>query len=503
MKLFTAEQIRALDRYTIEHEPIASIDLMERAAQAFTDWFVQHYPASRPVAIFCGMGNNGGDGLAIARLLQAQRYTVQCFVMKLKAQGSDDFETNLQRLQELTTVTLLERAEQLPVALPDDALLIDALFGSGLDRPVEGFPAQLIQFLNRTKLPTVAVDIASGLFADRPNGSGDVIVKPEATFSFQFPKLAFLLPGNAQYVGEWYVGDIGLHPEVIQQTETSWFYTDAAAARALLQPRTRFSHKGNFGRALLIAGSYGKIGAAVLSAHACLRAGAGLTSALIPQCGYKIMQTALPEVMVMTAGSNKKIVSDFPPLGAYDAIGVGPGLGKDFKTAKALGGLIEKMISPMVIDADAINLTAENQAWLAKLPRQSIFTPHPKEFERLVGPVANDYERLARAKEFAQRYQCVIVLKGAYTAVVLWNGEVHFNTTGNPGMAKGGSGDALTGILTALLAQEYDSATAAKLGVYLHGAAGDLAAQHNGMIAMTATDLIEQLGHAFEQLNHA
>jgi NAD(P)H-hydrate epimerase len=502
MKILSVDQIRALDQATIQHEPIAPINLMERASLAFVVWFVERFPASTPVKIFCGLGNNGGDGLAIARLLLERSYNIDVRVVRYAPRESDDFMHNHRRLKLITEkVSYIESASDIP-ALRHNEVIIDAILGSGLSRPTEGLVKTTIESINRAPARVVSVDIASGLYTDKPNGSDDVIVKPDYTVSFQLPKLAFVLPKNAPYVGDWHIVDINLLKRFIDQAQTPYFFTQPNEARLLLRKRDRFSNKGSYGHALLLAGSYGKIGAAVLAARACLRSGVGLLTVQIPRCGYAVMQSVVPEAMCLpdrneyvltgsaqdTGGS-----SEAPSPTDYATLGIGPGVGKSPETLAMLRTLLPMLKKPIVVDADALNLLSENKDLLKKLPANSILTPHPKEFERLTKKWKDDYEKLDILRDFARKYNIVVVLKGAFSAVATPHGEVHFNSTGNPGLSTGGTGDVLTGILTALLAQGYDPIEAAVLGVFEHGLAGDRVAKQRGPIGMVASDVIDAL----------
>jgi len=500
MKILNVEQIRQLDQATITYEPIAPIQLMERASQAFVDWFTVRYDAFTPVKVFCGLGNNGGDGLAIARLLLQANYIVEVFVVRYAPRESDDFAHNHRRLKLLINPHYIENAGDMPTLRQRD-VVIDAILGSGISRPAEGLVKLVIERINHAPAQVISVDIASGLRADQAGQPDDVTIWPDHTVTFDLPKLALLLPGNARSVGEWHMVDIGLNQRFIDQAPTPYYYTTEAEARLLLRRRGRFSHKGSFGHALLLVGSYGKIGAGILAAKACLRSGVGLLTVQVPHCGYVALQTAVPEAMcrpdiderVLTGPSDV----EGPSLTDYAAIGVGPGIGKAPETARFLREVLTNFNKPVVIDADALNLLSTNKDLLGLLPENSILTPHPKEFERLTQRWQNDYDKLELLREFAQRQQVVVVLKGAHTAVALPNGEVHFNSTGNPGMSTGGTGDVLTGVLTALLAQGYDPVEAAVLGVFVHGQAGDKAAQIRGQIGLTASDVIESLHWAW------
>ncbi|MPR32196.1 NAD(P)H-hydrate dehydratase [Salmonirosea aquatica] len=492
MKILSASQVRELDAYTIQNEPVSSLDLMERAARAFVCWLCARYDNRKRIVIFCGKGNNGGDGLAIGRLLSGKGYPVSVHVVHYTQKATDDFQANLDQLGDFLAIHDIRHVEDIP-NLPAGDLLIDALLGSGLSRPASGLLEKVIGALNDSPAEVISVDIASGLYMDKVNDTTDAVVKPNHTVSFQLPKLAFMMPHNGPFVGNWHVVDIGLSQTRIDQTETPYYFTDAPAARHLIRAREKFSHKGTFGHALLLAGSYGKMGAAQLSGGACLRAGVGLLTVHVARCGYTIMQIALPEAMV-SVDIHEQLITTLPELAPYTAIGVGPGLGKEPQTLKALDELIEQAKVPMVWDADALNLLSENPDLLKRLPAGTLITPHPKEFERLAGKSNDDYERLELARRFAQEHSLVVCLKGAHTAVIFPNGSVHFNATGNAGMATGGSGDVLTGILTSLLAQKYPPEDAARLGVYQHGVAGDRASRARSKVSMIASDIVENLG---------
>lgn len=492
MKILSASQIRDADAYTIANEPIAPIDLMERASSVFVLWYVAKFTPEQPVAIFCGNGNNGGDGLAIARLLHEGNYKVSVW-MTIGGNTTKDRDINEQRLTKLNQIPQHQLLDGDPYpTINERAVVIDAIFGSGLNRPVTGWLAGLIEHLNNQPVSRVAVDVPSGLFAD--SMSDGAIFKAHHTLSFEAPRFSFLFTENDEFVGDWEYRSIGLNTDFIASVPSP--YRIIAPTDIKLITRNRHSHKGTYGHSLIIAGSYGKIGAAILASKACLRSGAGLVTTYLPQCGYVPMQTALPEVMTLTDGEEKYITA-IPDIGAYSAIGIGPGIGQSTETLKALFKLIEAADKPLVLDADALNLISHNLPWLNRLPANSIITPHPKEFERLFGPSSNSMERLELAKTHAKEHNIFIVLKGAHTAIVSPRQEVWFNSTGNPGMATGGSGDVLTGIITGMLAQGYKPVQAAINGVYLHGLAGDLAAQKLGQESMIASDIIKQLGNAF------
>ncbi len=502
MKIFNAQQIREWDQYTIQYEPVSSIELMERAASQCVQWLEEKNLLNHSFKIFCGKGNNGGDGLAMARMLSEKGCDVAVFILEFGHLGTEDFQVNLERLHQQPGIEIkfIQTEQQFPL-LENRAIIVDALFGSGLNRPLEGMTASLVEYMNNSGCEIIAIDTPSGLPIDHA-AEGEKIIRADHTLSFQVFKLSFLLPENANFTGEVHILDIGLHPEFYNAAETSYELIDKKIISAIYEPRSRFAHKGNFGHALLVTGSYGKMGAAVLCAKACLRSGAGLTSCHIPKCGYEIMQTVVPEAMVMS-DFNSSIITKMDPdsyredLSKFSCIGIGPGIGTATETGKVLQELFEAYAKPLVLDADALNLISSDKKLLKKIPKNSILTPHPKEFERLFGEAQNDFERVKLAEQQAKELGLIIVLKGHHTCIATPGGKVYFNNTGNAGMAKGGSGDVLTGILTALVGQYHDTIKAAILGVHLHGFAGDIAAEKYSVEAMIAGDIAESLGEAF------
>jgi hydroxyethylthiazole kinase-like uncharacterized protein yjeF len=497
MKIFNAQQIREWDQYTIQYEPVSSIELMERAASQCVQWLEEKDLLNHSFKIFCGKGNNGGDGLAMARMLSQKACDVAVFILEFGHLGTDDFQVNLERLHQQAGVEIkfIQTEQQFP-SCENRELIIDALFGSGLNRPLEGVTANLVAHINNSGCKIIAIDTPSGLPIDH-SAKGKAIVRANHTLSFQVFKLSFLLPENANFIGEVHILDIGLHPEFYNSAETSYELIDKKIISAIYEPRNPFAHKGNFGHALLIAGSYGKMGAAVLCAKACLRSGAGLTSCHIPKCGYEIMQTAVPEAMVMSDFNSSIVTKIEEDLSKFSCIGIGPGIGTATETRRVLQETFEAYAKPLVLDADALNIISSAKELLKKIPKNSILTPHPKEFERLLGEAENDFERLKISEQQARELGVIFVLKGHHTCIATPGGKVYFNNTGNAGMAKGGSGDVLTGILTALVGQYHDTIKAAILGVYLHGLAADIAAKKYSVESMIAGNIIENLGEAF------
>ncbi|MBQ8422820.1 MAG: NAD(P)H-hydrate dehydratase [Coprobacter sp.] len=502
MKIFPTGDIKEIDRYTIQHEPIASIELMERAATAITEAIVARWDTRHPVVVFAGPGNNGGDGLAVARMLQAGGYMVECYLFNPRQNLSPDCLANLARLKESDCTVHEITKEFTPPRLDAHTLVIDALFGSGLSRPLEKAYAAVVQYINASGATIVSIDIPSGMLGDdcglcrREN-----IIHPTLTLTLQFPKLAFFTAEEAPLTGEWQILDIGLHPDIIQDKDSPYHYTTHSDVATLLRHRNRFSHKYDYGHLLIVAGCRGMLGAGLLSTRAALHSGAGLVTLHTAACGESVVQTAIPEA-IFSPDNDTERVTHIPDNRHYNAIAVGPGMGRDDKSRQALIELIGRAPCPMVLDADALNMLSENPLFIERLPRQTILTPHSREFDRLFGPCNTRYERLQKARDLCRRLGIIIVLKGAYTIVVTPDGNAHINSTGNPGMATAGSGDTLTGIISALLAQGYPPTEAAILGVYLHGMAGDIAAAEESQEYITAGDIIKRLGKAFRQLEN-
>ena len=499
MKILKVDQIRQLDAHTIEKEPISSIDLMERAAQTFVHWFTERFPPEQgPVFVACGPGNNGGDGLAVARLLHQRFYTVEVAIFAIGSSHTPDFRTNLERLRELRTVPVQTCAKGDPFpTLPQQGFLIDGIFGSGLNRPVEGYWAGLLEHLSEFPGKRIAIDVPSGLFADQ--ASAGTVFRAHYTLSFELPKLAFFMPENQPFVGQWAVRSIGLDKDFIRYAPSPFEYLESGRVRELLKERHTFDHKGTFGHALLVMGSYGKAGAALLAARACLRTGCGLVSIHAPKCAYPILQTGFPEAMV-SVDQHDFIFTQHNNLSPYKAIGIGCGIGTNQLTANGFQNLLQACKVPLLIDADGLNILSEHPGFWADIPPDSILTPHPGEFDRLFGRCQNGFERLEKARDAAQEHGVYIALKGAFTVIACPDGSCYFNSTGNPGMGTGGSGDVLSGMITSLLAQGYGPREAALLGVYLHGLAGDLAAADWQQEALLASDIVRNIGKAFEKV---
>lgn len=501
MKILSAKQIRQVDDLTIKLEPIASIDLMERAAIACFNWIICHFDNNFIFNVFTGPGNNGGDGLAIARLLQNSGYKVYVFMIWPPEKLSADALVNYRKFKELNNpgISLIGESENLWEFNKRD-VIIDSIFGTGISKPVAGVTADIINVINQSGSVVISIDMPSGLrIPDTVSSENEAIVKANYTLTFQMPKLQFFFKEFQKFTGQWVVLDIGLSAPAIAGENSYYYYTTREDIYNIYKPRNLFANKGNFGHALLIAGSFGKIGAAVLASKSCLRSGAGLLTSFIPAIGYNIMQSTIPEAMVIL-DKNQDYLTELPDLQMFKAIGIGPGIGKEEKTAMMLNVLLTLYKLPMVIDADALNILAMYPQWLNFLSPEIILTPHPGEFDRLAGVSHNSYQRHLKQIYFSRQFNTIVVLKGAFTSVTTPDGFCRFNSTGNPGMATAGSGDVLTGIILSLLAQGYQPEDAAVMGVYIHGLAGDIAAENTGEEALIASDIINNLGGAFKKL---
>lgn len=501
IKILSAENQQELDAFTIRNEPISSLNLMERAALKCFEWLQSKYNINKSFSIFCGPGNNGGDGLVLARHLHESNFKVDCYIVAFSNSFSEDFKVNKKRLESVGVEPVLLNDEDDLKKIKGSDVAIDAIFGTGLSRPAEGFAKAAIATINSLNLEIVSVDIPSGMYCDDLHDAKDTMIKATHTLTFQAPKLNFFFPETGNNVRDFHILDIGLLQDKITDFKVDNYMLTKDSIGKLIKQRSTFSHKGTYGHAQIIAGSKGKMGAAVLSSKAALKTGAGLVTANIPKCGIDILQSTIPEVMVLPNEGKNELEGSFDLIG--DTIGIGPGIGIEDKTVSFLKNVIEKAEDPMVIDADALNILAEYQKLLSSIPENSILTPHPKEFERLVGKFADSYERLEKQVEFSKKHRLIVVLKDARTQITNPNGECYFSAVGNPGMATGGSGDVLTGILTGLLAQKYDPLEAAQLGVYLHGTAGNLAEEVHGQQSLVASDLIEMIGKSYEVLRRS
>ncbi len=501
MKIFSSKQIKELDAITIINEKISSIDLMERASRICLNKILQYADEEKNYLIFCGNGNNGGDGLCIARLLCDRNRKVTVYIINHRENVSDEFNHQLESLQKkyADIVNYINEAEELKEINFKNTIVIDALLGSGLNKPAESFLLNCIHLINQHTSFTIAIDVPSGIATDDPLIKSNAIIA-DVTLTFQQPKFSFMFSEIRSYVGKLEILDIGLDKDYIKQINTPFHYINISLIRKIKLSRSFNSHKGNYGHALLICGQKGMMGAAYISGKACLRSGAGLLSIKVPACGLSSIQQTLPEAIALE-DEETNFISSLPDVSRYNAIGIGCGIGKEKQTQNILKLLIQNYSGKLVIDADALNILSENKTWLSFLPAYTILTPHPKEFDRLAGTHTNSFERYKTAQEFAKKYRIIIVLKGTNTACIMPDGNVFFNSTGNPGLSKGGSGDALTGIITGLLSRGYAPNHAVLMGVFIHGLAADLALNKNHVESLLITDVIEKLPKAFQKID--
>lgn len=531
MKLFTVDKIKRLDELTMRYEPISEVDLMERAAQACTHAILSRYGKEKTYIVVAGRGNNGGDGLAIARQLCWSGCAVEVFVCaqpdRLKPATLENFhrarQTPRLKMVQMLSLTLLEQA----LSQTHDAVVIDAIYGTGLIHPIAGLSEQIVELINSAHHPVISIDVPSGLMETEgrlvsdvdPSVSADVSAKEvgfeaeagsapapcvvaDWVLTLHAPKLSLLMPGNGDKYKSFTIVDIGIHPRALVEVESPYEYIEGSSLRWMLKERGMFAHKGVFGHGMLIAGSFGMMGAAILAARSALRSGLGMLTVHVPRQGVLPMQTAVPEAILSIDFSENTINSQPASIDKYPAIAIGCGLGRNIETYVALKEVMHKYSKPIVLDADALFALSRYPESFSLVPKYSILTPHPLEFQRLVGHWKSDDERLSLQRHLAMKHHVIVVLKGAFTSVALPDGHVYFNSTGNPGMATAGSGDVLTGLLLGLLCQGYAPATSAILGVYLHGLAGDIAASKTGQESLIASDIIAELGAAYLKLKN-
>lgn len=466
---------------------------MERAAECILKQFRKDWSVTQKVLILCGPGNNGGDGLALARMLLQVGYETQIMLLH-SGRLSSDCKTNKERLQTLFPQFItIQKSKFVPPNICSNTLIVDTLFGTGVSRPLEGVFADAIKWTNTLSNQVLSVDIPSGLQGEACIANADTpIIQANRTYTLQFPKLAFFFSENEKIVGKWQTIDIQLHPNAIRKTDSNFLFLEKSDIALKLKKRNRFSHKGNFGHTLIWAGSNGMAGAAVLATKGTLRSGVGLVSVHSDADNRIILQTAVPEAMFLTEMKSVK---------PFNAVAFGPGLGKSKETRMMLSKWLKKLHQPIVLDADALNIISENKELLHHIPPHSIVTPHPKEFERLFGKTKTSKARIERASKKAKELNIIIVLKGTYTCIAMPNGKLYFNSTGNPGMATGGMGDVLTGLIAGLLSQGYLPEDAALIGVFIHGIAAELAMEEQSEESLLPTDLLSFLGKSFQLLH--
>ncbi|MCM1005614.1 MAG: NAD(P)H-hydrate dehydratase [Prevotella sp.] len=504
MKIFSSDIISEIDRATCEAQSIDSLELMERAASAVSYEIISRFFPTQRIVVIAGPGNNGGDALAAARMLLEQGFKrLEIYLFNVTGRLSYDCEQQRNKLIANQDVNFIEITKSFtPPTLGASDVVLDGLFGAGLKRPLEGGFKSLVHHINESRAYTISIDVPSGMFGEwNANANRRDMIHARLTLAISFPRIAFFFEEMADVVGEWELLDIELDQAKIRSTPTRFFFVEEKNVKRVLQPRGKFVNKRDCGSALIMAGSMGMMGAAVMCSRAAMRTGIGLVTVHSARCGMQILQSSVCEAM-FEPDKNDRVISDMRLHHAHNAVGVGPGIGTYDDTVNALEGLLKNASAPLIIDADALNCIAKRPQLLSIIPPMSILTPHKGEFDRLFGEHESDEERLLKAIEQSQYYNLIIVLKGHYTAIVRPDGKVYFNSTGNPGMATAGSGDVLTGVITSLTAQGYKPETAAVVGAYIHGLAGDMAAQEKGQLGMTASDIIDNLPKALLKLNN-
>lgn len=505
MKIFNTEDIRAIDRRTMETDGVSSLELIERVAQGVASEIASRWRPSKPLLVFAGPGNNGADALAVARILAELGFSPAVYLLNIGGNklSRDCRDCRDRLIAEAPGVAFKEVTGKFTTPeINSSYLVIDGLYGTGLKGPLAGGFMLLVRYINESGATVVSIDVPSGmtgdLCADTVNRN---IIHADLTLTVQFPRPAFFMRENAELIGEWKTIDINLNHDVIRSTPTGYHLVEGNEVKSLLRPRNPFSSKADYGSALIVAGSYGMMGAAVLAAQGALRAGAGKVTVHAPMCGYEILQSAVPEAM-FTADSdkNKLVPGAIKPERDYSAIGVGCGIGTHDITVNALQQFLQSRTRPVVLDADALNCIAKRPTMLSDIPVLSVITPHAGEFDRLFGESPTDEARLLKAIDVAHYHNISILLKGHYTALVRPDYKVYFNSTGTPAMATPGSGDVLTGLITALMAQGYKPEVSALLGAYIHGLAGELAAEIHGDYGVTAGDIAANIGIAIKNL---
>lgn len=501
MKIYTARQIAEADQATLKSQNISSLELMERAAYlAFMQIMKKHKEKPVKFQVFCGIGNNGGDGLVIAQKLLDLGYEVKIFVVEYSKNYSSEFKTNLEQVKNKYNSELffLNENNENP-DLKEADVILDAIFGIGLNRAMPDWVQDLVKQINKSGLEVISIDLPTGMFADLPKLADQPIIQASKTLTFQVPKFPFYLPETADYTGKVKILDIRLDRDFLKSLESNKQVITKRYLKSIFQKRAQFSHKGTFGHALIVGGSYGMMGSIVLASNSALRSGAGKVTALIPKCGYEILQIAIPEAMTICS-ENDKFLRDFENLNFQpEVICFGMGAGTKKETADFFLALMKSTQNPMVIDADGLNLLSEDKFLLEFIPENSVLTPHPKELERLIGKWENDFDKIDKAQNFAKAHQVIMLIKGAHTLVISAE-QIFINTTGNPGMATAGSGDVLSGVIAGLIAQNYTPLNAAILGVWIHGKAGDLCVKKSSEEALIAGDLSSYFGKAISTL---
>lgn len=504
MNILSAQDIRTLEQDTEVKQQLPEAALMERAGRMLYNELQNVFGECKCRAeILCGFGNNGGDGLVLGRLLHEAGHNITIYLMDHPSYSRNNLINQQRLLDSGIPIEIISKDTKLNFL--KDSIVLDALFGYGLSRALDESWAPLVQQINESVNRVFAIDVPSGLFADKATPDDAIVIKADRTYTLACVKLALLLPSYGHLVGDFTLVDIGMDQEALSEIATTKHYTLLRDVKKIIKPLHKFSHKGTFGHVVIAGGSYGSIGAMILASKAAWKTGCGLVTSYVPKCGYQILQATVPEALVKTAHADQLIDLFTPDVFVGKALAIGMGMGTATESQQAFYQLLKDLQSKetlpkIILDADALNILSLHPEWLSILPQHSLLTPHPKELQRLIGEWRDDFEKLQRASDWAGRYQQILIIKGANSAIVLPDGEIHFNSTGNSGMATGGAGDVLSGILGSLLAQGYTAEEAAILGVYLHGLAGDRATMTIHPKSLTASDIINHLSDAWQQV---
>ncbi len=535
MKILRGEQIRRADEFTIMHEPISSIELMERAATSAyrkIRELLKSLDGSFRIVVVCGPGNNGGDGLVIARKLHTDGYMPVVFLVST-GKLSSDCKYQVDVFKKLSPYFVMIESSDALVFIEDalkakipenaslfktlniesyhsfpfscaDVIVIDALFGTGLNKEPQSIFSEVIHLINRMKeinekIKVISIDIPSGLFCDDNSSNKGPVVMADYTLTFELPKMSFFLPSRAKFVGDFHIIPIGILPEAIEREDSNMFFITGEMVRKMLKKRKQWSHKKNYGHSLIIGGCYGKGGAIIMSAIGCVCSGSGLTSLLIPSYLVNAVYSVLPEVMIKP-DKHDKLITDVPDLTEYTCIGIGPGLGTYEESVSVVKEVISRCKCPLVLDADALNILAMHKELINELPENSILTPHTGEFRRLFGTTATDEEELKKQVEFSVKHRIIIIHKRKYTVITHPDGRIYFNSSGNAALAKGGSGDLLTGMITGLISRGYTPGEASIIATYLHGFISDMFVQEGHEDSFLPAHTKSLISMAFKKL---
>ncbi len=506
MKIFSPNEVIEIFRHTTEEDGVSMIDIVDRVGKGVAAEVKKLSNPDTLIVVFAGWGPNGAYALAAARKLIEEGIEPMIFLFNIGNRITADCANQKKfLLKQHPDAKFYEITQNFDIpTLNNNCLVIDGLFGIELDRPLPKSFGLLMRSINESGATIVSIELPSGLFSvwNTNNSSSRDIIHATVTLAVEFPPLAYFMEENIPLIGEWKILDVGLSREAIKKSPHTYYLLTHRDIKHILRNREKGPGKNAYGSALLCAGSYGMMGAAVLAAKGCLRAGAGKVFCYAPQCGNTVLQTAVPCAMFVPDAGEKTITRIVPDR-EYQAIAIGPGIGVSNSTINAVEAFLKLSAAkrhPLVIDADALNCIAERPIMMNYVPALSVLTPHSGEFDRIFGAQPSAEARLRKALEIAAYHNIILVLKGHYTAVVRPDGKVHINSSGTPALATPGSGDVLTGVITSLIAQGYTPETAAIIGVYVHGMAGQIAEEKHGEYGVIASDIAENIGKSIKTI---